>query len=473
MKNNQRKFLKINEFVPNPTLLKEFMEKTESPEPPEQSEIEKLKQLEESTKQAYNNYIKECESHPDLPKNNPTLMILYDTFTTSQEELDKIRKSISQKQQLFDFYHYIQILRKYKLEGLLQSFFNALNNGLPSITFFLLKFDEIAKIITDSDDYLFFRKFDIIPLLVDKKPVQLDFPIYIPRYNLLHIGNICHFNSCINMLSSLTGLINDLSGLKQKKLLNPNADYIYQYILNSHSFIDLNPGLLIKIIEALNISLNKMYDANETMKKILRQLYASGVSLQTLFYWDSTDEFYKKEELTHQLSTKLSELKPMYYLCNNHDFNSVYNIDSHMIELQSFDITDEKGDTLVSYTLSSFLIFNSNHYTCAFVKESDRPLKEEIQINHQALKPSNDLTLNSTNETNNETSNETNSETSSETSSESSDDVKKIPRFEYDIEIKNDLSSRYKTYVSSIDSSFRRGNQHSLCCYVRSDLVNH
>ena len=461
----QRKVLKINEFVPSLKTLKELMEATEPPPSPTEEELQELNELEELNKVQTKDYLETCKANPTASPMDPIIDTKYRTLFQTQSKLLNIRNIVNHKIELIKFYRCIGILRKNNLEPLLKTFFNLLNNGLPSITFFLLKYDDICRNIQNPDDYLFFRKFDIIPMIVEKKPVELTFPIFIPRYNLLHMGNICHFNSCINVLSSLTGLINELSGLKTHEKLNEVTDALLQYILNSHSFVDLNPGLLIKILDALHVSLTNMDEANESMKKIMRQFYAVGVSLNTVFYWDSTDEFYKKKELTHQLSTKLSELKPMYFLCNNHDFNSIYNIDSHMIELQSFDVTDEHNKPLVSYALSSFIIFNSNHYTSAFVRESDRPLRVRPVVEHEPLKPANDNPANiSESTTDNESTNE------STDNEQPAEPEKEYTQHEYDIEIKNDICSRYETSVKPIDYAFFRGNQHVLSCYVRADL---
>ena len=124
-------------------------------------------------------------------------------------------------------------------------------------------------------------------------------------------------------------------------------------------------------------------ESTETMKKILRPLYLSELSLSTVFYWDSSDEFYKKSELNHSLSTKLSELKPLYFLCNVHDFNSLYNVDSVHVELQEFDVvtnTTEPNKNIIlseqpietkqkvaTYFLRSYIIYSGGHYICVFV----------------------------------------------------------------------------------------------------------
>ena len=326
-------------------------------------------------------------------------------------DTDQLNEHISKLLTVFN------ILIKYGMKDLAYSFINPITNGIPTLSHFLLNYDSIIQRIIDPNDRETFMLIDIPPLMINKKPIELVQPIQIPRYNLLHFGMNCHFNSCINILSSLTDLLIELAVLCKSKQLTPIGLNIYQHLLNTLSYLDLNPRLGLTILQSLHINPNIINESTETMKSLMRELYNSGVSLSTVFFWDSTDEFYKKTELTHTFSNKLSELKPKYVLCNVHDFNSIYDIDEQQIDLEGFDVLDEYGNPECSYTLSSFSIFMSAHYITAFMI----PVVDEYKNRY--------------------------------------------------IEVKNDLSSRCDSVIKQYAWAFNKPFQHTLCCYVRSDLM--
>lgn len=410
-------YLTINEFVPSLKLLQEYMETPEPPPLPTNDDISTLNALRLQLKELFIQYKELMDDDMNAKPETPEQLLVFYKIKQTQIEVLNAEHYINDLVNKHKFHKSIWILKRHNLGQLLNSFLYPLNSGIPAITYFLLKYDDITKGITNPDDYIAFRKFDLIPMIVEKKVVKLKIPISIPMYNLIHIGNICHFNSCINILSSMTLLINELAMLRNENMLTSTAGNIYQYLLNAHSFIDLNPSLLLKILPALNISLMDMEEANETMKKIMRCLYQSGVHLSTVFYWDSTDEFYKHDEMQHTLSTKLSELKPKYFLCNIHDFNAVYDIDQNTIQLEAFDVEHEDGTIDCSYTLTSFIIFQHAHYFSAFIKDINEREQEKIKV-----------------------------------------------------EIRNDLMDRYAHQETLLLNMFTRGFQHVMGLYVRQDL---
>ena len=81
------------------------------------------------------------------------------------------------------------------------------------------------------------------------------------------------------------------------------------------------------------------------------------------------------------------------------------------------DVLDEYGNPECSYTLSSFSIFMSAHYITAFMI----PVVDEYKNRY--------------------------------------------------IEVKNDLSSRCDSVIKQYAWAFNRTFHHTLCCYVRSDLM--
>ena len=305
-------------------------------------------------------------------------------------------------------HHHLQlfknILRKYNMENIFSSFIDQQTNSISPITRFIIDYPEIVKRITNIEDRKIFTSIDIIPFIVIKQPLSIDYPLNIPKYNLLHIGNICHLNSCISLLSSLTGLIVELSKLS----LTPIGNQIYQYILNSFSYIDLNPLLILQVAKSLNIDMAILDEAEETMKKILRHFYNSNLSKNVLFFWDSTDEFNNDENLTSFLSIH----KPKYFINRVHDFNSTYDITSTHISMKSFNVEDKNKNVVCSYSLSAFIIFSNNHYVSAFVDSN----VEKRQL-----------------------------------------------------VIKNDVAGRYNQIIQPFSSLFTSQYQHIIACYIKSE----
>lgn len=298
------------------------------------------------------------------------------------------------------------ILKKYNMINVFSSFVEQTNSISP-ITQFIIDYPEIVKRITNIEDRKLFTSINIIPLIVVKQSLSVNYPFNIPKYNLLHIGNICHFNSCISLLSSLTGLIVELSKLS----LTSIGKQIYQYILNSFSYLDLNPLLILQIMKSLNIDMTILDEADETMKKILRHFYGSNLSKNVLFFWDSTDEFNKDECLTSFLSSH----KPKYFINRVHDFNSSYDILSTHVNMKSFNVEDKDKNIICSYSLSSFIVFSNNHYITAFIDSNSSNVEKEQLV------------------------------------------------------IKNDIAGRYNQITQPFSSLFTQQHQHTLACYIKSE----
>lgn len=305
------------------------------------------------------------------------------------------------------------ILVKYGFVNIVHSLSAKTFNGIPPLTNYILMYQNIISRITNKQDMETLQQNNIVTLLVNPSVEIMTYPVQIPKYNLLHFGMICHFNSCLNILSSLTGLINKLTLLHEAQQLNPTADLIYRHLMNTLSYVDLNPNLSNQILSVLKINPNAPGESRETMKKLMEPLYQSGLPLNNTFFWDSSDTFYKTNEINHTVSQKLSELKPKYFICSVHDFNSVYDIDDQQIDNEEFQIVDdEEGKTELSYRLSSFIIFNGGHYTSAFIVDNSNPKS---------------------------------------------------------IIIKNDILPRYTIETKQYNEAYNKQLQHTIACYVRLD----
>ena len=105
----------------------------------------------------------------------------------------------------------IEILKEHKTifekYGMLKLFKSLLKadyiNGLPAMTYYNLRIEDILNQIVDPNEIEFVKSYPIDLISLKETPIQLNSLYIAPRYNLLHIGNICHFNVCINILSSL------------------------------------------------------------------------------------------------------------------------------------------------------------------------------------------------------------------------------------------------------------------------------
>ena len=318
----------------------------------------------------------------------------------NQEEGKKITNTID----------VLNVLVKYNMSNIVFSFGSKITNGLPPLTHYILAHDDILSNITNENDYRLMKNNNLVKNIIKEEVHELVYPINIPKYNLRHFGMICHFNSCLNLLSSLTGLIGGLNDLYENRKLNNKAELIYRHLINTMSYVDLNPKLAESIIDKLDINPNLINEATETMKKLLKPLYDSGLSLTNTFFWDSSDKFYKSNVLRHTLYDKLVELKPLYFICSVHDFNSTYNIDDYQVNVQDFSVLDKATKKQTYYKLSSVVIFNSGHYTSAFLVGGQEP---------------------------------------------------------QDVIIKNDLVPRYEIEKYNYEKIFNKFNQHTIACYYR------
>lgn len=262
---------------------------------------------------------------------------------------------------------FLNILCKYGLNNISDALVNDFCiDNIPALTFIIMHYNNILKHISDNTDIEFIKSFDVISNFSTKIYQNIYLPYHVPNFNLFHIGSICHLNSCISMLSSLTELIKNMNEIilcksspkQNQHEVSESFKILNQYLINSYSQIDLNPNLLFDLISILNVNLNELEEANETMKKIFRILYENGISKSTILFWDSTDEFSNSNEL---LGTKISNLNPKYLIVNPQDMNTMFDIDTDKIKIKNFDIQNKKH-----YTLISLISFYSNHLVAIF-----------------------------------------------------------------------------------------------------------
>ena len=81
---------------------------------------------------------------------------------------------------------WLRIVRKYNLSRVVLSWLDPITNGLPSISHFIITYKQILNKITDPLDRQIFSKIDIIPHIVAKQQIKLNYPLQVPQYNLFH-----------------------------------------------------------------------------------------------------------------------------------------------------------------------------------------------------------------------------------------------------------------------------------------------
>lgn len=136
-----------------------------------------------------------------------------------------------------------------------------------------------------------------------------------PIFNLPHLGNICHFNSCMILLSILDKVID----ITQQPLHNVFSA-IYSPIQNFTNDI-------INSLNILNININIIDEATETMKKIYKFIMNNNYDIRHLvFYYDASNDFLKENEKKLTFDELIDYLKPLYLIINIFDFNIIQNI---------------------------------------------------------------------------------------------------------------------------------------------------
>ena len=225
--------------------------------------------------------------------------------------------------------------------------------NIPAVSYLLLHYDEILGLL-NYDDITIFQSTNIINAFTETTKTEISIPYHIPKYNLYNVGNICHLNSCVSMLSSMSSLVEQMNYLKDT---SKDFNLINQYILNSYAEVDLNVKLIFDIMSVLNITPLMFEEATETMKKILRILYENGIEKSTVFFWDSTDEFYDTKET---FGSKIEHFKPKYLIVNTHDSNSLLDYDTNKCNLQTFKTKS------IDYKLISLIAYYPGHFVSLF-----------------------------------------------------------------------------------------------------------
>lgn len=234
-------------------------------------------------------------------------------------------------------------------------------DNTPSITKFILKVQtNINEFDPLMQSFLKSNMMEFISLFTNKHIVSYNNTDFlIPKYNLYHFDNSCHYNVCINILSSMYYLIKALHDMK-------TSNMITSILVNAHSPIDINPSFYIRLANALNINTKHSSEVDHTFITLYNHLNnvftANELHLSnTLLYWDTRYSTYSNEDKKLSPFELCDKYKPKYFVVNTQDFNVICDFMSHKSTKLEFDTKH------THYTLYSVVINLCNsHFVSGF-----------------------------------------------------------------------------------------------------------
>lgn len=200
-----------------------------------------------------------------------------------------------------------------------------------------------------------------------------DFPqivYHIPRFNLYHHGNICHLNTCLLMLSSLFDVVKLLVSLDNN--VNNNVNVLRTILTSAYSPVDMYPVELLRLIRILNIDINAIIPAEETMTQLIHIL-SPVVPLSMLLNWDFAHSCLPDPaDKDASLSDVINKYEPYYLLVNGQDFSVANNVEcnNQFIPLYT-------NGTHV-YKLASIIVYTGGHFINVFMHNDDCIIKDDI-----------------------------------------------------------------------------------------------
>lgn len=246
---------------------------------------------------------------------------------------------------------------------------------MPSVSKFMLKLNAIKSASQPEDKHYIERNLNLfLSLFVEKEIYSLrPEAIRIPQFNLLHYGNICHLNVCLNILSSLFELVFAMNLIKHP---SPPFKILRQYITNGLSPVDLHPNLIFDVMSICKINPVRLEESEETFKKLMHVLY-TGLNRKLIFFWDSSDTFVDAEDKSLSMRDVVGKYQPKYLIVNAQDFNIVNEIDSTTTVPLTF------ATHGMAYNLSSIVISLPSHFISAFKQDDSSLFVVRNDLNHR------------------------------------------------------------------------------------------
>lgn len=222
-----------------------------------------------------------------------------------------------------------------------------------------------------------------VSLFIDTKMETLPPALYyIPKFNLYHHGNICHLNTCLLMLASLYHVLYEISIIPEATL-NNELMVLNTILVSSYSPVDLYPGALLELIGILNININHIIPAEETMSQLVK-IVNKQVGTDKLLHWDYAHSCLpNKEDTDLSLDDIVNKYHPMYLLVNGQDFSVDKNVERNDQFIPKY-MTDR-----YTYKLASVIIHVGAHFMNVFMKGNEYIIKDDLY--HRYKTPATDV----------------------------------------------------------------------------------
>lgn len=218
---------------------------------------------------------------------------------------------------------------------------------------------------------------DLIEGLTNYVEVSITDDRRYPEYNLYHHGNNCYINAVFSMLSGCTYLLRDLIDYIQ----NNDSTFIQNIIMiliSTYSPISPFIHLPNDVATRLGYDYRTAGSSEEFMKHLYKHIN-DEVKLDWL-YWDTSDMFIPKDLHDKSFNEVIATIKPKYLFINVGDYNTIHNINSNMLTVDSIVINDD-----IEYSCLSVVLHIGVHFMLAtycedgFVINNDLDQRDDIK----------------------------------------------------------------------------------------------
>ena len=251
-----------------------------------------------------------------------------------------------------------------------------LNFSIPYITYIIFISDEVVEQSnkhhgnTVVNQQMVVRFVDMfITSKVEELPPAL---YYIPKYNLFHYGNICHLNTCLQMLASLWHLLNAIASIPDDTI--PYGLALLNTVLcSSYSQVDHNPCVLKYLIQLLNINISTIIPAEETMTQLI-DLFEDKIPKSLILNWNYAHSNLKdKADTDLNLDAIVTKYMPKYLLVNAQDFNVEKEVTKNTEFVPVYNVNGQ------NYRLASVIVHvGGAHFINVFFRGNTNVVKDDM-----------------------------------------------------------------------------------------------
>lgn len=258
------------------------------------------------------------------------------------------------------------------------------------------------KILREHNKELVHEYDDKIDLLIDafKQKIKVEIPcdkdnlVVIPKYNYNWERNSCHFNSMLQLFSSLSFVLNKL---QQNTNKDEKGKILFEALIAPHFKQLISTVSSYAVSQELNMPL--MHEggwSNDDLKYLTQILWKNGVSKNILFVYTGSLDLLEEDEKDKNISQLLYKYQPIYFITDIQVFNLSMNIEdsrANCLNYLAFSV-----DGKIEYSLSAItidLIPNVKtviksraigHVVCGFVAPNE-PVENQKFIIRDDMKP--------------------------------------------------------------------------------------